>query len=609
MPPLNPFRGRKAARGVTRFLPTKWRHLLAFELLEDRLVPSFTPEVEPNNLLAQSTALAPTESPNGFFTAIGTGALNPGTDVDYWSFTAQTGDRVSVGGFGGTNANSVRVELRSGSDAVLATATDNNGRALIGNFAITSPGTYYVRATTRDGGTNALTSYATRVNISRGFLAEVEPNDTLTPTSTTASPVTLAPNGSGQAVGRVSGAVAVSTEVDHFQLGNLRAGDTVNLSVSLPSLSTLDPRVELRNGNGAVLATATGTNALNFVLPANDLYYATVSANTAATAGTQGLYVLNVSVTDGSAPAVIGTTLPGTTAASGTALGFDGLIDHVAVADAPSLRPTNGVTVEAWVNFAADFNAGPSRVVAGKAVGTAGNNSYALWYQGSNLRGVVGNASAQSTQVTYSWVPTPGVWYHVAFAYESVTGTQRLFVNGAPVATNTAAVNLLGYDANQFLIGADINNQSVSAGFSGQIDEVRVWNAARTPTDVQANANVALAGTETGLAGYWRLNEGSGTTTADLTANANTGTLGGFQGSRPAWVTGGPVAGGALSFDGVNDFVQVNDSTSLRPTAGVTLEAWVNFASTTGGAIVAKNVGTATNNSFALWYASGALRG
>jgi hypothetical protein len=73
----------------------------------------------------------------------------------------------------------------------------------------------------------------------------------------------------------------------------------------------------------------------------------------------------------------------------------------------------------------------------------------------------------------------------------------------------------------------------------------------------------------TGLVAAYAFNEGSGTTTSDRSGKGITGTL-----SGATWTTSG-LAGLALSFDGVNDSVNVNDSASLDLTAAMTLEAWV----------------------------------
>src|SRR5215207_5554145 len=71
------------------------------------------------------------------------------------------------------------------------------------------------------------------------------------------------------------------------------------------------------------------------------------------------------------------------------------------------------------------------------------------------------------------------------------------------------------------------------------------------------------------LRAAYSFDEGSGGTVSDGSGNNNTGTLNGAS-----WIPQGKF-GGALSFDGVNDFVLVNDASSLDVTTAMTLEAWV----------------------------------
>jgi hypothetical protein len=73
----------------------------------------------------------------------------------------------------------------------------------------------------------------------------------------------------------------------------------------------------------------------------------------------------------------------------------------------------------------------------------------------------------------------------------------------------------------------------------------------------------------TGLVAAYAFSEGSGTTTSDRSGKGNTGTLAGAT-----WTTAGQ-AGRALSFDGVNDRININDAASLDLTGGMTLSAWV----------------------------------
>jgi PGF-pre-PGF domain-containing protein len=74
---------------------------------------------------------------------------------------------------------------------------------------------------------------------------------------------------------------------------------------------------------------------------------------------------------------------------------------------------------------------------------------------------------------------------------------------------------------------------------------------------------------ETGLVALWHLNEGSGTMISDSSGNGNTGTI-----SGATWIDG--KFGKALSFDGVDDYVNVPDSVSLHAVNEYTFEFWFN---------------------------------
>jgi len=61
--------------------------------------------------------------------------------------------------------------------------------------------------------------------------------------------------------------------------------------------------------------------------------------------------------------------------------------------------------------------------------------------------------------------------------------------------------------------------------YYGFMSDVRVWSAFRTPGQIRQNMYSKLTGNEPGLLAYWPMNEGTGSTVADLTSNNNPGTI------------------------------------------------------------------------------------
>ncbi len=74
--------------------------------------------------------------------------------------------------------------------------------------------------------------------------------------------------------------------------------------------------------------------------------------------------------------------------------------------------------------------------------------------------------------------------------------------------------------------------------------------------------------------------EKSGTTAGDSSGYGNTGTF--LAAGEPSWTTSGKF-GYAVNFDGTNDYIEVSDATSLDITNAITIEAWVNPSSDSGG--------------------------
>jgi hypothetical protein len=98
--------------------------------------------------------------------------------------------------------------------------------------------------------------------------------------------------------------------------------------------------------------------------------------------------------------------------------------------------------------------------------------------------------------------------------------------------------------------------------------------------ELLVTADAGSGVTSAGMVGYWKLDEAAGSTAAASSGLGNNGTLQ----SGAAWAAG--KAGGAASFDGADDYLQVGAASSLSMTTATTLSAWVY--PTGAGVIMAK---------------------
>lgn len=116
---------------------------------------------------------------------------------------------------------------------------------------------------------------------------------------------------------------------------------------------------------------------------------------------------------------------------------------------------------------------------------------------------------------------------------------------------------------------------------------------------ITVNAAGGMAAESVSPVGYWKFDEGSGDTAYDASPQGNNGNLGGADAcpggaSCPTWTNDGKF-GKALTFDNVNDFVEVSDNDSLDVVDGadLTITAWVRIPLLVdNNTIVAKKYGT-----------------
>ncbi len=227
---------------------------------------------------------------------------------------------------------------------------------------------------------------------------------------------------------------------------------------------------------------------------------------------------------------------------SAYALDFDGNDDLVDCGNGASLRLTGtGLTVEALIRAESwKPNVWEGSIVNKEQNGGGTDNGYML-RAGNN-----GQLSFNLGSGTWHEITSPvgamttGQFTHVAGTYDGAT--MRLYIDGNRVAQAAGTFSIADANVNLWLGDSQSNPTRV---FDGVIDEVRIWNRARSAAEIVTNMNRQLpeayyATPDSGLVAYWQLNEGTGQVAGDLTTNGDDGRLGtsaGADAADPIWVT------------------------------------------------------------------------
>ena len=117
---------------------------------------------------------------------------------------------------------------------------------------------------------------------------------------------------------------------------------------------------------------------------------------------------------------------------------------------------------------------------------------------------------------------TNDVWHHAAATYGS--GTWTLYLDGEVEASVPVSEPPRSDTIQHAALGAMLasnGSPANTARFAGDLDEVRVWNYARSQTEI-VDAMATEIASDAGLVARWGLEEGTGTTAGDSTAPAST---------------------------------------------------------------------------------------
>ena len=171
----------------------------------------------------------------------------------------------------------------------------------------------------------------------------------------------------------------------------------------------------------------------------------------------------------------------------------------------------NSFTIEALVN-PASIAGGPGTIVR-RVVQQIPGNSNALNYviglepNGGGLRAYAGYIQPNGQQFLIRGGTVPaGSFTHVATTYDPLAATLSLYING-----------VLAASTNNFFLSPPANGKGgetfvrIGEDIAGNIDEVRIWNVARSAALILTNKDKTVSSTDTNLVHYFRFDDGQAT--------------------------------------------------------------------------------------------------
>lgn len=199
------------------------------------------------------------------------------------------------------------------------------------------------------------------------------------------------------------------------------------------------------------------------------------------------------------------------------ALDFDGTNDYIDIGNPTALRITGNQTIEMWLyprSFATRQNP-YNKAYGGEGTLTQETSGVITYFWGTS------GGDASPYQGFDTGTPLNlNEWNHVAIVRDLTNSQLYWYVNGIQSNTVAASYGAAVSGGSPVLLGAGYQNN-----YNGQMDEVRIWNTARTQTEIRDNMSKRLIGTEPGLATYYRFDDGAGTVLTDESNNSLDGTL------------------------------------------------------------------------------------
>ena len=223
------------------------------------------------------------------------------------------------------------------------------------------------------------------------------------------------------------------------------------------------------------------------------------------------------------------------TADNDTCLEFDGSDDYIDFGNVfDDIVPIVNFTIEFWIKpDSVSFSGNRGivvRSVSDNPEADVTNTNFQVFQNSAQILVFYEFGSGSNVSLTTSNVNlSANTWQHIAVVRDAETDNIRVYKNG--VKTDT----LSSSDSDEDPTGATDDNIPLFIGtnaarstfWDGELAHIRIWSVVRDDNQIARHYSRTVDNTATGLIGYWKLNEGTGTTVLDSSSNSNNGTIDG----------------------------------------------------------------------------------
>ncbi|PIN91505.1 hypothetical protein COU57_00290 [Candidatus Pacearchaeota archaeon CG10_big_fil_rev_8_21_14_0_10_32_14] len=242
------------------------------------------------------------------------------------------------------------------------------------------------------------------------------------------------------------------------------------------------------------------------------------------------------------------------------------------------LHLLDSFSISAWFNTSVfDNNSNNNRIIGDRGTSSYGNKGFYVSASGQETFHLANGTNYG--RISYFNSYNDSQWHHIATIYNSTTKESRLYIDG--ILRNSSINNSYSVGEYPLSIGALAFSGSLTHAYNGSIDRVRIYNTLLTP--LQVLEEYTLGGKNEcyfndrycgeGLAAYFPFDGDF----LDYSGNRYHGNeTGGINFSKG-------VMGESANFDGINDFVNVqNLGSRLQMGRIFSISLWLKTSSSNG---------------------------